>query len=83
MDARRKRLLYRSRYRGMFENDLLLGGFAEKYLETLSEEQLDRFEALLEENDIDLFNWIMERDAVPAALDNDVIKMIQKFKNDA
>ena len=80
MDARRKRLKFRSAHRGMQETDLLLGRFAESHLESLNEEQLDRFEALLEENDNDLFNWISRREALPPALDHDVMKMIIDFK---
>ncbi len=79
VDARRKRLLFRSAHRGMQENDLFLGRFAERHLETMNDEQLDRFEALLEENDNDLFNWISRRESLPAALDHDVMKMILSF----
>ena len=80
MDARRKRLLFRSAHRGMQENDLFLGRFAERHLETMNDEQLDRFEALLEENDNDLFNWISRRESPPPALNHDVMKMISNFK---
>ena len=80
MDARRKRLLFRSAHRGMQETDLFLGRFAERQLVTMNEEQLDRFEALLEESDNDLFNWISRREALPPALDHDVMKMILNFK---
>jgi antitoxin CptB len=80
VDARRKRLLFRSAHRGMQENDLFLGRFAERHLAAMSDEQLDRFEALLEENDNDLFNWISRREALPPAFDHDVMKMILNFK---
>ncbi len=80
MDARRKRLLFRSTHRGMQEIDVFLGRFAERHLGTMNEEQMDRFEAVLEENDNDLFNWISRREALPPALDHDVMKMILNFK---
>jgi antitoxin CptB len=80
VDARRKRLLFRSAHRGMQETDLLLGRFAERHLVTMNEEQLDRFEALLEESDNDLFNWISRRESPPPALNHDVMKMILNFK---
>ncbi len=83
LNIRRKRLLYRSRHRGMQENDLLLGRFAERHLADLDDQQLLRFEALLDESDTDLFDWISGRVAPPKALDHDVIKLIQKIKNDS
>lgn len=80
MDARRKRLLFRSAHRGMQETDIFLGCFAERHLATMNDEQLDRFEALLEETDNDLFNWISRREPLPPSLDHDVMKMILNFK---
>lgn len=79
LDVRRKRLLYRSRHRGMQENDLLLGRFAERHLADLDDRQLMRFDALLDESDTDLFDWISGRVALPEALDHDVMKMIQEI----
>ena len=38
--------------------DLLLGRFADAELEGLSAEELDAFEALVEENDWDLYYWV-------------------------
>ena len=80
MDPRRKRILFRSRHRGMQEMDLVFGRFAERHLEGLNDKQLDRLEALLDENDLDLFNWITGRERVPEALDHDVMDLILSCK---
>lgn len=80
-DHRLRRLLFRSRRRGMNENDLLLGRFAEARLHALNPEQLDRYEALLDEIDIDLFNWITGREPVPKPFDHDVMKLIRSFND--
>ena len=80
MDDRRKRLLFRSAHRGMQETDIFLGRFAERHLATMNEEQVDLFEALLEETDNDLFNWISRRESPPPALNHGVMKMIINFK---
>lgn len=77
MDPRRKRLLYVSQHRGMKETDLLLGRFAERHLERLSEDQVERFAAILEESDNDLLDWITGKKPVPAAHDNDVMTLIR------
>jgi len=82
MDDRRKRILFRSQHRGMVETDFFLGRFAVRHLATLSEEQLDRLEALLEEGDNDLFNWISGKVAPPAEHHNDVMQLLIRFNND-
>lgn len=64
---------------GSNENDILFGGFAEKYLATLTPEQVDRFEALIAETDTDLFNWVTVKEPVPERLNHDVMAMIQNF----
>ncbi len=81
MDARRKRLLYRSRHRGMHETDLLLGRFAELHLGELDAAQLDRFEALVEETDHDLYDWIAGKRPVPAGHDHDVMARLRAFRH--
>lgn len=79
MDARLKRLQFRAHHMGSNENDILFGGFAEKYLASLTPEQVDRFEALIAETDTDLFNWVTAKEPVPERLDHDVMAMIQAF----
>jgi antitoxin CptB len=79
MDARLKRLKFRAHHMGSNENDILFGGFAEKYIETLTPEQLDRFEALIAETDTDLFVWVTGKEPVPERLDHDVMAMLKAF----
>jgi antitoxin CptB len=64
-DPRLKRIRLRSWRRGIREMDLLLGGFAEAHLAGLSPEDLDLYEALLEESDRDLYAWVTCREPVP------------------
>ena len=80
IEIRRKRLSFRSWHRGTREMDLFLGAFADAHLDGLSEDQLARYEALLELADPDLFAWIQGREAVPSAYDTDVMKLLQNFK---
>lgn len=77
----RRRLLFRSTRRGTKESDLIVGGFAKAWLERLDEAQLDRFEALLEQNDPDLLSWILGLRRPPAAHDHDVLGLIRNFKD--
>ena len=78
-DARRKRLLFQSCHRGMRETDIILGRFAARHLDDLDEERIERFEALLEETDVDLLNWITGAEAMPAHLDHDLVDLIRDF----
>jgi len=76
MDARRKRLLYRFQHCGMKENDILLGGFAERHIDSLDDDEVASFEALLDETDNDLYNWFTGREPLPARIDNALTRKI-------
>ena len=65
----------------MQETDILIGGFAKGRIGDLSDDQLDRLEALLDHNDNDLYDWISGRSPVPPELDNDVMMFIKDFNN--
>src|SRR5881227_3950353 len=65
-EIRRKRLLFRSWHRGTRESDLILGRFADAHLAGFDEAQLDRYEALLDCADADIFDWVCDRIAPPA-----------------
>ena len=81
-DARRKRLLFRSHHTGMKENDVLIGGFADRHIDTLSDPEVEWLEQLLlDNNDIDLYNWIMGKEPVPAHLDHPLMRKLIDFKN--
>jgi antitoxin CptB len=75
---RKKRLVHHSRYRGFLESDVILGRFAEDHLASLDEAQVSRYEALLNENDHDIFAWIVGSRPVPPEHDNDVLTMIRQ-----
>ncbi|WP_116082882.1 succinate dehydrogenase assembly factor 2 [Tropicimonas sp. IMCC34011] len=64
-ETRERRLTMRSGRRGMKEMDLILGPFARTTIDTLGEEELDRYEALLSENDQDLYRWVSGQVAPP------------------
>jgi antitoxin CptB len=68
-ETRLKRLAMRSMRRGIKEMDILLMRYAEARLETLDTDTLDLYEALLQENDQDLYQWISGQRRPPEALD--------------
>lgn len=81
MDDRLKRLLYRATHRGTREADRLVGGFAEAHLNDLDPDALERYEALLNESDVDLVNWIMGRNLPYPERHQAILSQIIDFKN--
>ncbi|MEM8775272.1 MAG: succinate dehydrogenase assembly factor 2 [Pseudomonadota bacterium] len=72
-----KRLRMRSMRRGIKEMDLLLMSFAERRMPDLSDPELATYEALLEENDQDLYEWVSGQKKAPeyiAGLINEIRK---------
>ncbi|NCC21405.1 MAG: succinate dehydrogenase assembly factor 2 [Alphaproteobacteria bacterium] len=65
LENKRKRLIFRSWHRGTREMDLILGSFADRYLPEFAEAELDQYDAILNENDPNLYNWITGREPVP------------------
>ena len=81
-EKRRKRLYFQCHHRGSKEADLLLGGFARAHLAELSQAQLDRFEALLANDDADIYGWLCGRLPVPQDHDDDVMVLLKSFVAD-
>ncbi len=65
-EHRLKRLHMRSIRRGIKEMDIILSGFSDAALSALDAEELNLYEALLEENDHDLYGWVSGQLAIPA-----------------
>ncbi|MGH6761586.1 MAG: succinate dehydrogenase assembly factor 2 [Phyllobacterium sp.] len=80
LDARRKRILFRSWHRGMREADLILGQFADKHIAELSESDLQDYENLLEVLDRDLLKWILGEEPTPESFDTPVFRHILAFR---
>jgi antitoxin CptB len=78
--VRRKRLLHTARYRGFREADILIGGFAEAALPSMSDEELDSFEAILGLNDHDLYAIIVGDTTTPPGLDANLIGRMRAFR---
>ena len=64
-ETRLRRLHMRSIRRGIKEMDLILTRFSEARLAGLEPDALDCYEALLGENDQDLYGWVSGQTAPP------------------
>ncbi len=76
LPARQRKLLFRSWHRGMREMDLILGQFADAHIDSLSSDELDQYEALMEALDRDLLQWVTGEAAVPAEFDTQTFHKI-------
>ena len=57
IDQLKKKIIYRSNYRGTKEMDKLLGAFTSKYINRLNNEDLLDLEKLLDIDDNNLYNF--------------------------
>ena len=80
LEIRRKRLLYRSVYRGNKENDILLGQFARAHIAEFSAAELDQYERLLQAGDNDIYDWVSGKVEVPPDHDTPVLRRLLAFK---
>ena len=64
-ETRLKRLRMRSMRRGIREMDLILSAFADAELDRMSDEELQIYDRLLNENDQDLYAWVTGQTPAP------------------
>ncbi|HEX3754246.1 MAG TPA: succinate dehydrogenase assembly factor 2 [Rhizomicrobium sp.] len=76
-ENRRKRLLFRAQRRGFKEVDLIFGTYAAAGLAELDKTGLDRFEALLEAPDQEVYAWLRGAAPPPAKHDNDIFAALK------
>lgn len=79
LDPRRRKILFRAWHRGIREMDLLMGQFADAEIGTLTDAELDDFEALIEVPDRDLFSWITGTETAPSNYDTGLFRRLKAF----
>ncbi len=77
--ARLARARFRAWHRGTREADYMIGGFYDRYASDWTEAELIWFEALLDEDDVDVMAWAMRTAAVPEHLDGAPMQLMQKL----
>ena len=78
-ENRIRRLIYQSSYTGTRETDLLLGQFANRYLNNLHDQHLDDYEALLAQGDQNILAWVRGDLKIPANLNSTVFSLVKDF----
>ena len=80
LDAIKRKIKYRSEYRGIKEMDLLLGSFVKKYIDVFDYNELLSLYEILEKDDDDIFKWYTGRGETIKIQKNKVSDMLKKYK---
>ena len=76
-ETRVKRLRFRAWHRGTREADLMVGGFFDAHHARWSAADLAGFEALIEEQDVDIMGWAIGSIPCPAAWDGEMMRAMR------
>ncbi|WP_407874064.1 succinate dehydrogenase assembly factor 2 [Qipengyuania nanhaisediminis] len=79
LEARRARARFRAWHRGTREADFMIGGFFDRYAQEWDEAEMDWFEDLLAEDDVDIMAWGLQTAPVPAKFQGEMIAKFQKL----
>ena len=80
IDQLKKKIIYRSNYRGTKEMDKLLGAFTKKYINQLNQDELIDLEKLLDIDDTSLYNFFNGIDNEIKIDQTNVLKLFKNFK---
>ena len=79
IDKLKKRLLYRSQYRGTKEMDKLIGAFVKEQINTLNKEELNELEKFLEIDDDNLYKFYNNQKTQITIKDNKILNLFKNF----
>jgi len=75
----KKKIIYRSNYRGTKEMDILLGSFTKKYINTLNKKELINLSDLLDLDDENLYKFNKDKKALNKIKVNSVSELFKNF----
>ena len=79
IDELKKKIIYRSNYRGTKEMDKLLGTFVKTYIDNLNEKDLINLEKLLDIDDTNLYNFYNDIKTDFEIEDNYITSLFKNF----
>jgi len=71
--------MFRADHRGTREADYIIGGFAKAYAAGWGEAELAWFEAILDEQDVDVMGWALGTMAAPAAFQGPMLEALRRL----
>lgn len=72
-----KRALWRAHHRGTKEADMLVGGFADRWLAEMTADEFRWFEALLDAQDVDILAWAFGKAEPPPELAGPMVERLR------
>lgn len=78
-ERRLKRLRYQSWHRGCKETDVVLGNYFDHHAARWDEAAIARYEALLNEDDHDIWRWVAYRETPPNADFRPIVEQLRLF----
>ena len=80
IDSIKKKIKYRSEYRGIKEMDILLGNFVKKYIDDFNMAELKWLYEILEKDDDTIYKWYSNIGDLKSIPKNKVTDLLKKFK---
>ena len=77
--TRLKRLRFRSWHRGTKEADLMIGGFFDRHGATWNDAEIAWFEALMDEEDVEIMAWALRQADVPPRVAGPLMTAMQRL----
>ncbi len=78
---RLNRIRYRSWHRGCKETDIILGNYCNHFIEKMDEPALDLFEAMLDEDDADIWAWLTDKYDCPNPAYSEMLEQLRNFRS--
>ena len=79
LSPRLARARFRAWHRGAREADLMIGGFFDRHHASWGDAELAWFEALLDEDDVDVMAWALQKQPVPEEFAGPQLEALQKL----
>ncbi len=79
-EKKKKKILYRSKYRGIRELDIIFEKFTDRYSNLLDLDDLEELNELLKIPDWELLNFLMYPKSAPGNLDNKTFRRLRSLK---
>ncbi len=78
-EIRLRRMRFRAWHRGTREADYMIGGFFDRYSGEWAEPEMAWFEALLDEDDVDVMAWALGTLDIPEAYRGSQMELMRKL----
>lgn len=74
-----RKIYYRAWHRGTREADAIIGGFFDLYGRSWNEQEMQWFETLLNEQDVDIMGWAMGTIEVPEMFQGPMMDVMKRL----